>query len=41
MANTYTCSHCGKVGKSFISMAKGICPKNRGAGHQIPVFGDM
>jgi hypothetical protein len=44
MGNTYTCSICGKVGKSFASMANEICPKNLPKGqntHAIPVFGDM
>ena len=43
MAKTYTCTYCGKVGKSFGSMSKEICPNNPPIGqngHAIPLFGD-
>lgn len=37
---TYTCSKCGKVGNSFVDMAKELCTDDPFNGHIIPILGD-
>ena len=38
---TYTCDKCGKVGKSFLEMAKEVCQEDTNASHCVPIFGDV